>query len=80
MTENPENDTHLPALALRQMSAHDFALWGVQEIAYVKPVTINDQQGWAIHAADGNALGMAPDRATAFAAVRQNELEPFSVH
>jgi hypothetical protein len=35
---------------------------------------------WAIFAADGSAIGIAPDRDMAFAAARQNDLEPLSVH
>ncbi|MEE8532323.1 MAG: DUF1150 family protein, partial [Alphaproteobacteria bacterium] len=33
-----------------------------------------------IHAADGTVLGVTVDRDTAFAAARQNDLEPVSVH
>ena len=79
MTETPTAETAV-LKTLKQMSAQDFALIGVQQVAYVKPVTIEGVLGWAIHSADGNTLGMAPDRATAFAAVMQNELEPMSVH
>ena len=64
----------------RGMSAHDFALWGMQDVAYIKRVVVNDEVGWAIFGADGRSLGLAPERALAFAAVRQHELEPVSVH
>lgn len=65
---------------LRQMSAADFARWGVQDVAYIKRVVVNDEAGWAIFAADGSHMGVAPERELAFAAVRQHDLEPFSVH
>ncbi|MEA4837402.1 MAG: DUF1150 family protein [Rhodospirillaceae bacterium] len=64
----------------RPMSAQDFAQWGLQDVAFIKRVTINEETGWAILAADGNTIGMAADRDLAFAAVRQNDLEPVSVH
>lgn len=65
---------------LQRMSATDFARWGLQDVAYIKCVTVNDEIGWAIFAADGSHMGVAPDRALAFAAVRQHDLEPYSVH
>lgn len=64
----------------RAMSAQDLALWGMQDIAYVKRVIVDDAACWAIHGADGANIGMAPDRDVAFAAVRQHDLEPVSVH
>jgi hypothetical protein len=65
---------------LRQLSSKDFAAFGVNDIAYVKHVSIEDVQGFAIHAADGTQLAVLPERDVAFAAVRQHDMEPFSVH
>ncbi len=62
------------------MSASDFAAYGVQQIAYVKPVEVEGKPGFAVHAADGTPLTMLPDRDVAFAVVRQNDLEPVSTH
>jgi hypothetical protein len=53
---------------------------GMQDIAYVKRVVVDGNAGYAIHAADGTQMALIPDRAVAFAVVRQNELEPVSVH
>jgi hypothetical protein len=52
----------------------------VQDIAYVKPVVVDGNAGYAIHAADGTQMAVIADRDIAFAVVRQNELEPVSVH
>ena len=65
---------------MRQMTANDLAMLGVQHIAYVKPVTVDGTAGFAIHAADGTQMAVIGDREVAFAVVRQNELEPVSVH
>ncbi|MBM3600755.1 MAG: DUF1150 family protein [Alphaproteobacteria bacterium] len=65
---------------LKHLSASDLAMLGLNDIAYVKPIIINDQLVFSIHSADGNQIGMAPDRNTAFAGIRQHELEPLSVH
>jgi len=65
---------------LRHFSPREFALFGMQDLAYVKQVTVNDATAFAIHAADGTQVGVFGDRETAFAALRQHELEPVSVH
>jgi len=64
----------------KAMSAQDLAVWGLEDVAYVKRVRINDEFGWSIHGADGVNLGLSHDRDQAFAAIRQNDLEPVSVH
>jgi len=65
---------------MRQMTTTDLAMFGMQDIAYVKPVVIDGNAGYAIHAADGTQMALITDRDVAFAVVRQNELEPVSVH
>ena len=65
---------------VRNMSSADFALWGMPDVAFVKRVIIDKTEGWSIHAADGTQMGLAPARDLAFAAIRQHELEPVSVH
>jgi hypothetical protein len=65
---------------MRLMTATDLAMFGVQDIAYVKPVVVDGNAGYAIHAADGTQMAVIADRDIAFAVVRQNELEPVSVH
>ena len=38
------------------------------------------ETAYAIHDAKGHRIGVAPDRLQAFAAARQHELRPVSVH
>lgn len=66
--------------AIRQLTVEQLALLGIADIAYVKPVMNDGQPMFAIHAADGRQVGVMADREVAFAAVRQNDLEPVSVH
>lgn len=65
---------------MRHITASDLAMLGVAAIAYVKPVTIEGSVGYAICAADGTQVALTADREIAFAVVRQNEMEPVSVH
>ena len=64
----------------RHMSAQELALVGMQDVAYIKRVVVNDGVGYAVHAADGSQIAVLADRDIAFATVRQHDLEPLSVH
>ena len=68
------------AAGLRYLSAADWAAFGVQEIAYIRPVVVNGVRAMAIHAADGTPIGAAPDARLAIAAILQHEMEPALVH
>jgi hypothetical protein len=72
--------THGAPTRRRPMSEADFAHWGVPQVAFVKRIIVDDVAGWSIHAADGTQMGLAPSRDLAFAAIKQHELEPVSVH
>lgn len=48
--------------------------------AYIREVLVDGAMVFGIHAPDGRLLGVAPDREIAFAAARQRQLEPLSVH
>ena len=74
------NTPHPGAGRPRPMSQSDFANWGLPQLAFIKRIMVDDAVGWSIHAADGTQVGLAPSRDLAFAAVRQHELEPLSVH
>ena len=65
---------------IRDISTRDFATLGVEDIAFVKPVQANGTTAYSIHSADGTEMGLVSDRNVAFAAVRQHDLEPLSVH
>ncbi len=68
------------AFDVRHLSEQQLAALGVSHIAYVKPVTVNGVQGFAIHAADGTPMAVAGNRDIAVAAVVQHEMLPLSVH
>jgi hypothetical protein len=61
-------------------SEQTFALWGVDDVAYIRPVDAHSTILWVVCAADGTVLGTLPDRAVAFAAATQNDRTPLSVH
>lgn len=64
----------------KPLTFRDFAMLGMEDVAYVRRVEQADGPGYMIHAADGTLLAVMEDRDVAFAAVRQNGLKPVSVH
>jgi hypothetical protein len=62
------------------MSSRELALFGMQDLAYVKPVLVNGVTAFALHAADGTQIAVLPDREIALATLRQHDLEPLNVH
>jgi hypothetical protein len=78
---NQRNDKMTsPAPSALSLTTADLALWGVNVVAYVKKVETENGSAYAIHAANGEPLGLAGSREVAFAGLRQNDLEPVSVH
>lgn len=69
-----------PRRTLRELSDTDWARFGLQQIAYIRPVLVKGVKAMAIHAADGTPIGAAPDAQLAIAAIREHEMEAVSVH
>ncbi|HXV23514.1 MAG TPA: DUF1150 family protein [Alphaproteobacteria bacterium] len=64
----------------RNISTQDLAVLGMHNLAYLKPVLHQGEPAFAIHAADGTLVAMTATRIAAELLVRNNELEPVSVH
>lgn len=62
------------------MTEQDMMSLGLEAVAYIKPVEVEGEAGFGIFAADGTEITVVSDRKVAFAAVRQHDLEPLSVH
>lgn len=83
MNDQDEFDDEAPDLTaaeLRALSPLDWARYGAQRIAYVRPVLVDGRPAVAIHAADGTPIGAAPTEALATAAIRQQGMGPALVH
>ncbi len=65
---------------IRRLTAGQLAALGMSEIAYLRPVTVNGERAYSIHAADGTPMALAGDLAVAMAAVSQHELVPTLVN
>jgi len=65
---------------IRQISAEQLFHLGAQDIAYVKPVSRDGKMRFVVCTAEGSELADFADREVAFAACRQHDLEPVSLH
>lgn len=74
MSKNPDT------VDVRKMSADQLLYLGVQDIAYVKPVTADGKTRFVVCTAEGSELASFAEREVAFAACRQHDLEPASLH
>jgi hypothetical protein len=68
------------ATRLKHISSKEFALLGMNDIAYVRRVVVNDEPSYAIHSADGTQVALLADLDVAIATIRQHDLEPLSLH
>lgn len=58
----------------------DLESLGLSEVAYLRKATVDGIDGYSIHAANGIAIGFAPEENSAIAAVMTNDLELAPVH
>ncbi len=64
----------------RAMSERELAILGLNDLAYVNQVVVDGRHAYLIYAADGTMIDVMDDRDLAFAAARQHDLDPVSVH
>lgn len=62
------------------LSSEKLALLGLETMAYIRPVQVNGRRIHVIHAADGTPLTIVTDRELALITIRQNEMQPQSLH
>lgn len=82
MANQEGHATSKTALAqqMREHSPAAFAALGAEGVAYIKPVAIDGGTQFAVFLADGREVAVIADRTLAEIVVRQNDLEPVSVH
>ncbi len=69
-----------PLTDIRQISPGQLSQLGVSQLAYVKGVLVNGAPAFAIHAADGTPMAIAPSPAQAIAAIVEHDMVPALVH
>ena len=62
------------------LTPQDLMALGLEQLAYIKPVEVEGDAVFAVHAADGTQIAIMKSRDSAVAAIRHHELEAMSVH
>ncbi|MBM3558094.1 MAG: DUF1150 family protein [Alphaproteobacteria bacterium] len=65
---------------IRKITPEALAVLGAPDLAYVRPLKVDGQDVFAIFAANGQQIGLSATRDAAMIAIRQNDMEPQSVH
>lgn len=65
--------------SLKSLSPTDLLVFGLNDIAYLRPAVVNGQSVFAIHAADGSQLALVASRDVGLAAMYEHDLEPVSL-
>ncbi|AHJ65107.1 DUF1150 family protein [Granulibacter bethesdensis] len=65
---------------IRRISPKEFAMLGVSQVAYIKPVIVDGNSFFAIHAADGTAMALADECAAAVEAIQDHDMVPAYIH
>jgi len=60
---------------LKDLDPQDFLTFGVEQIAYIRQTVIDDQDVYAIHAADGTPLSVMESYSDALSAIYTNDLD-----
>jgi hypothetical protein len=83
---NAKNHDGVPAfvprttIGIRHISSAQLERFGIDEIAFVKPLMTENGKAFAIHAADGTPMAIASSSSLAEAAIIQNDMLPTLVH
>ncbi len=80
MTDKSLEDLTRIKKILKTLSPADFKSFGVHQIAYIKPVSNKNKNGYAIFSADGEKLSVTDTLEKAVVMTRQKDLEPVVVH
>lgn len=64
----------------QQFTQKDLEVLGLGQVAYVRPIEIDGQSVWSVHAANGRQVAVMPTRDSAWVALRQNDLELVSLN
>ena len=63
-----------------RFSESDLAAMGMNNLAYIKPVLVNEVKAFEIYTAEGTSVTTVPTYELAALVIRQHDLEPVSVH
>ena len=66
--------------AIRRMTPEAFAALGLEQVAYVRPVTTAGGVMFGVFSASGERVAVMADSASAIGAILQHEMVPATIH
>lgn len=75
-----EKGETLPEVFTREFTNKEFLKFGMEEMAYVRPVQIDGMTAYAVHGADGTPLTVQKTHDEAAVIISQNGMEASTVH
>jgi len=80
MTHKIANAEQDISKVLKDLSQSDFKSFGLEQLAYIRPVTVGNIPSYAIHSANGTKISVADSLEEAIVTARYRSLEPVAVH
>ena len=65
---------------LKELSELDFLVLGREEIAYMRPISIDGEEAVELHAADGTTISVLDTTDLAIAKAKQQDLKALALH
>ncbi|MBO1361558.1 DUF1150 family protein [Acetobacter sacchari] len=75
-----KTDNTANAVDIRNLSDDEFLTLGVPTLVYVRKGTSDGQDVFAIHAANGQVVGLTEDPEAAFTAIAEHDMVPMTIH
>ncbi len=79
MQNKIENKIEEGRQILRNLSNQDFLAFGLNQIAYIKPVNVMGREAYRLYGADGAPLAVVESLEGAVMTARQNDMEPITL-
>ncbi len=76
------NNNQIPDITelLKQITDEDFRNFGIEQIAYIRPLQVDNQSVFAVHSADGSPLSIMESFEEAQAIIIHHDMKPVTVH
>lgn len=74
------SDTPDKPLSVKNISTQDLLDFGIEHVAYVRPIIMMERRVFAIHAADGTPISVVENEVQALQAIAQRDLDAVRVH
>ena len=65
---------------IKTLSSKDFMMFGIDHVAYIRPVSIGKRTVFSIHMANGSELGVVENESSAHIALQLSDIQPLTVH